>query len=370
MDSYSTDAIVVGAGVIGLAAARAMALAGHDVVVLEQETLIGSHTSARNSEVIHAGIYYPQGSLKARLCVEGKRKLYDYCAARGVSHRRCGKLIVATSDSQVPELEAILGKAEANGVEDMSLLDADAAVALEPALSCRAALLSSSTGIIDSHGLMLALQGEMEDAGGMLAFGTRADAIEATGDGFQVRASGDGQETRISCRVLINAAGLFAPGIARMIGALDPAHVPEAHYCKGNYYSLEGRAPFDRLIYPVPEAAGLGVHLTLDLGGQARFGPDTEWVDGIDYTVDPSRADGFYAAIRRYWPDLREGSLHPAYAGIRPKLGGPDAPAADFRIDGTGTHGVPGLVNLLGIESPGLTSSLAIADEILARLDA
>lgn len=370
MDSYSTDAIVVGAGVIGLAAARALALAGHDVVVLEQETLIGSHTSARNSEVIHAGIYYPQGSLKARLCVEGKRKLYDYCAARGVSHRRCGKLIVATSDAQVPELEGILGKAEANGVEGMSLIDADAALALEPALSCRAALLSSSTGIIDSHGLMLALQGEFEDAGGMLAFGTRVDAIEATGDGFQVRASGDGQNTRISCRVLINAAGLFAPRIASLIDALDPAHVPQAHYCKGNYYSLEGRAPFDRLIYPVPEAAGLGVHLTLDLGGQARFGPDTEWVNGIDYTVDPSRADGFYAAIRRYWPDLRDGSLHPAYAGIRPKLDGPDAPAADFRIDGPGTHGVPGLVNLLGIESPGLTSSLAIADEILARLDA
>lgn len=367
MDAYRTDAVVIGAGVVGLAAARSLALAGHDVVVLERETLIGSHTSSRNSEVIHAGIYYPQGSLKARMCLEGKHRLYAYCSERGIAHRRCGKLIVATSEAQISALEGIKEKAEVNGVEGMEILDRAAAQALEPAVLCKSALLSPSTGIVDSHGLMVSLRGDLEDAGGVIAFGTNVTQIEGEDDGFLITVEGD-ERTFVCCRVLVNAAGLFAPHVAGLVTSLDRGHVPEAFYCKGNYYSLEGRVPFSRLIYPVPEAAGLGVHLTLDLGGQARFGPDTEWVEGIDYAVDPARADGFYEAIRCYWPDLKAGALMPAYSGIRPKLVGPGDPAVDFRIDGPETHGVPGLVNLLGIESPGLTSSLAIADDVLRRL--
>lgn len=368
MDSFKTDVVVAGAGVVGLAVARALAIAGNEVIVLEQEKLIGSHTSSRNSEVIHAGIYYPQGSLKAQMCVEGKHKLYGYCEDRGIGYRRCGKLIVATSPAQMEQLADIQSRAAANGVDDLELVSAARVRELEPELTCLGALLSPSTGIVDSHGLMLGYQGELEAHGGAIAFGTSVERVIATSDGFSIVARGNTGETRIEARRFINAAGLYAPALASSIEGLDAEHVPHAYYCKGNYYSLQGRAPFSHLIYPVPEAAGLGVHLTIDLGGQARFGPDTEWVDGIDYVVDPSRADGFYSAIRRYWPGLEDASLVPAYAGVRPKLSAPGEPAADFRVDGPQVHGVPGLVNLFGIESPGLTSSLAIGDVVAAKL--
>lgn len=368
MDHFETDTVIVGAGVIGLAIARILALAGQDVVIIERETLIGSHTSSRNSEVIHAGIYYPAGSLKARLCVEGKHQLYEYCSKRHVPHKNCGKLIVATSPDQVSQLEAIKARAEANGVDDLVVLSRDDALALEPHLTCNAALLSPSTGIIDSHALMVSYRGEAEENGSVIAFGTSVDWIEPTDTGFLIDTSGSAQ-AQIACRRFINAAGLFAPQIAARIAGFAPEFRPQAHYCKGNYYSLQGRAPFERLIYPVPEAAGLGVHLTLDMGGQARFGPDTQWIDGVDYTVDPKRADGFYAAIRSYWPGLKEGALAPSYAGIRPKLSPEGSGADDFRIDGPALHKVPGLINLFGIESPGLTASLAIADEVVELLD-
>ncbi|MEP0069107.1 NAD(P)/FAD-dependent oxidoreductase [Pyruvatibacter sp.] len=367
MDHFETDTVIAGAGVIGLAVARALALAGQEVIVIERETLIGSHTSSRNSEVIHAGIYYPQGSLKARMCVEGKHKLYEYCAARGLNHKRCGKLIVATTPEQVAELEGIKAKAAANGVDDLTFLNRDEALALEPHLKCDGALLSPSTGIIDSHGLMMSYQGEAEEHGGAIAFGTSIERVEVTGSGFTITTGGEAAAV-VTAKRFINAAGPFAPGLADRIEGLAADHKPKAFYCKGNYYSLQGRAPFERLIYPVPEAAGLGVHLTLDLGGQARFGPDTEWVDGVEYSVDPARCDGFYDAIRRYWPGLKDASLVPAYAGIRPKLNAQGEPAADFRIDGPDAHGIAGLVNLLGIESPGLTSSLAIADEVAKQV--
>ncbi len=367
MDHFETDTVIAGAGVIGLAVARALALLGQDVLIIERETLIGSHTSSRNSEVIHPGIYYPKGSLKARMCVEGKHKLYEYCAARGLEHKRCGKLIVATTPEQVGELEGIKARAAANGVEDLEFLSRNEALALEPHLSCEGALLSPSTGIIDSHGLMVSYRGEAEDRGCAIAFATSVERVEVAQSGFKVTTGGD-TKAIVSATRFINAAGPFAPGLTERIDGLDADHKPQAHYCKGNYYSLQGRAPFERLIYPVPEAAGLGVHLTLDLGGQARFGPDTEWVEGIEYSVDSARSDGFYAAIRRYWPGLKDASLVPAYAGIRPKLSARGEPAADFRIDGPEAHGIAGLVNLLGIESPGLTSSLAIADEVAKQV--
>lgn len=356
----SVDCLVVGAGVVGLAVARALALAGREVMVLESQAGIGMGTSSRNSEVIHAGIYYPQGSLKARLCVAGKRLLYDYCAERGVAHRRCGKLIVATSAEQVDALQQIKVKAARNGVDDLQWLDAAAARALEPALHCQAALLSPSTGIVDSHGLMLSLQGDLENASGMVALHTVVEQAQIESDGFVV-VMADG--LRLRTRSLVNAAGLGAPDLARRFEGLGRAHVPMAFYAKGNYFSLAGKAPFSRLIYPVPEHAGLGVHLTLDLAGQAKFGPDVQWIDAPgDWQVDPQRGDAFYAAIRCYWPDLRDGALMPAYAGVRPKTSGPKEPAADFIISGPQDHGVPGLVNLFGIESPGLTSSLAIGE--------
>ncbi len=367
LESYAADTVIAGAGVIGLAVARAMAMRGHEVIVAEREMLIGSHTSSRNSEVIHAGIYYPKGSLKARACVEGKHALYAYCEAHNVPHRRCGKFIVATNDAQVAELEGIRERAANNGVGDLEMIGREAALAAEPELDCRAALVSPSTGIIDSHGLMLSYRGDAEAHGAMIAFGTSIKRVEITGQGFRVHTRGD-EDAVIEARRFVNAAGLFAPGLAALIEGLEAAHVPAAHYCKGNYYSLASRAPFSRLIYPVPEKAGLGVHLTIDLGGQARFGPDTEWVDGIDYAVDPARADKFYAAIRQYWPGLRDGALTPAYSGIRPKLGPEGTAAADFIIDGPEAHGVPGLVNLFGIESPGLTSSLYLGDAVADAL--
>ncbi len=352
------DSVVIGAGVVGLAVARALALQGREVLVLEATEAIGTQTSARNSEVIHAGIYYPQGSLKARLCVQGKQMLYDYCVGRGIAHRRCGKFIVATSQAQVAELQGIIAKAAANGVDDLVLLSRNEARALEPALECVAAVHSPSTGIVDSHGLMLALQGDLENAGGLVAFNSPLARARITAEGIELQAQ-DG--TRLRARAVVNAAGVRAPTLARRFDGLDARHIPGEFYAKGNYFTLAGRSPFSRLIYPVPEAAGLGVHLTVDLGGQAKFGPDVQWVDSAgDLVVDPARGEGFYAEVRKYWPALPDGALQAGYAGIRPKISGPGETARDFVIQGPDTHGVPGLVNLFGIESPGLTSGLAI----------
>jgi L-2-hydroxyglutarate oxidase LhgO len=356
----SLDAVVVGAGVVGLAVARALALSGREVVVLEAENAIGTHTSSRNSEVIHAGIYYPKGSLKARTCVAGKAALYQYCVAHGVPHRRSGKLIVATDPKQEAELAAIQEKAHANGVTDVVRMTRAQAQALEPAVSCAAALYSPSTGIIDSHALMLAYLGDAEAHGAMLALKTQLLGAQVVPGGFVVHTSEMG--------ILVNSAGLRAPTVARNIEGYDAARAPREFYAKGNYYSLTGRSPFSRLVYPVPEPGGLGVHVTLDLAGQARFGPDVEWTDRIAYDVDPGRAQRFYAAIRRYWPALPDGALVPGYAGIRPKTAGPGEPAPDFELQGARAHAVPGLVNLFGIESPGLTASLALADLVLREL--
>lgn len=372
-DTYSADCVVIGAGIVGLAVARRLALSGRDVLVLEREGAPGLHASGRNSEVVHAGIYYPEGSLKARLCVAGRHALESYCESRGVALKRCGKLIVACDVAQLPALARLHDQGVRNGVEGLALLDAGEARALEPALACAGALYSPATGIVDSHALMLAYRGEAEDRGAAIAFHTPVARIEVCGGGasggLRVE-TGGAAPARIDARAVINCAGLFAPALAAATEGLDPAHVPAGYLCKGSYFALSGQAPFSRLIYPVPEAAGLGVHLTLDMGGQARFGPDTQWVETLDYDVDPARAPAFAAAVRRYWPDLPEGALVPAYAGIRPKIAGPDAPAADFRIDGPREHAIVGLINLFGIESPGLTASLAIAEEVAARLDA
>ncbi|WP_119156087.1 NAD(P)/FAD-dependent oxidoreductase [Caldimonas tepidiphila] len=364
------DAVVVGAGVVGLATARALALRGLETVVLEAETAIGTGTSSRNSEVIHAGIYYAPGSWKARLCVAGRERLYAYCEERGIAHRRCGKLIVAGSHAQQPRLEAIRAQAAACGVHDLRLLGREEARAMEPALECAAALWSPSTGIIDSHGLMLALQGDLERAGGAVALASPLRRAQCRGDDFVLEVGGEAPMT-LHAGLLVNAAGLWAPALARRFEGLEAQQVPTPHFAKGNYYALAGRAPFSRLIYPVPEAAGLGVHLTLDLGGQARFGPDVEWIvpgpDGaIDYRVDPARAEAFYEEIRRYWPALPDGALQPAYSGVRPKIQAPGEPARDFLLQGPDAHGIPGLVNLFGIESPGLTASLALGDAAAA----
>lgn len=360
------DCVVIGAGVVGLAVARALALGGREVLVLEACSAIGTQTSSRNSEVIHAGIYYPTGSLKARLCTRGKALLYDYCVARGIAHQRCGKLIVATTPAQVDQLAGIQARAVANGVADLVLLERDQALAMEPALQCVGALLSPSTGIVDSHGLMLALLGDLEHAGGVLALNSPLALAECARGAIELVAV-DG--TRLAARSVVNAAGLQAPALARRFAGLDPRHIPPAFFAKGSYFSLSGRSPFSRLIYPVPEAAGLGVHLTLDLAGQTRFGPDVEWVDSADdTTVQAARGDAFYAEVRKYWPGLADGALVPGYAGIRPKISGPNQAARDFCIQGPKDHGVPGLVNLFGIESPGLTSSLAIAEVVVELL--
>lgn len=357
------DCVVIGAGVVGLAVARALALTGREVLILEAQNAIGTQTSARNSEVIHGGMYYPTGSLKAKLCVQGRALLYDYCAERGIAHQRCGKLIVATHADQVHKLRAIAQQGAANGVKDLVLLDAKAAQALEPALRCVAALHSPSTGIVDSHALMLSLLGDIEQHGGVLAVNSAVDRAECAQAAIELIAM-DG--TRLVAKSVVNAAGVSAPDLARHFAGLSSVHVPTAWYAKGNYFSLSGKAPFSRLIYPVPEAAGLGIHLTLDQGGQARFGPDVEWVeDPSDLTVRPERADGFYGDIRKYWPGLPDGALLPAYAGIRPKISGPYESPADFIIQGPSIHGIPGLVNLWGIESPGLTSALAIGDMVV-----
>ena len=353
------DCVVIGAGVVGLAVARALALEGREVMVLEAMSGIGTGTSLRNSEVIHAGIYYPQGSLKARLCVEGRQMLVDYCDARSIAYRRCGKLLVATSEAQVAQLQSIIDRAAANGVNDLVLLGRQQALQMEPQLACVAAVHSPSTGIVDSHALMLSLQGDIENAGGMVVLNSALDQAVCTPAGIELTMR-DG--TQLVAKIVINAAGLHAPALAHQFAGLDARFIPTAYYAKGNYFTLSGRSPFSRLIYPVPEAAGLGVHLTLDLGGQAKFGPDVQWVDSPDdLQVDPARGEAFYAEVRKYWPALQDGELQAAYAGMRPKISGPGEAAADFCIQGPAAHGVAGLVNLFGIESPGLTSSLAIA---------
>ena len=351
---------------VGLAVARALALSGREVMVLEAANGIGTGTSSRNSEVIHAGIYYPQGSLKAQLCVQGKQLLYDYCTQRGIGHSRCGKLIVATSADQVAQLQGIIAKAAANGVHDLVLLSREQAQAIEPQLECVAAIHSPSTGIVDSHALMLSLQGDIENSGGFVVLNTAVDHLICAPAAIQVIAS-DG--TTLEANTVINAAGLNAPLLAQRITGLDAKHVPPTFWAKGNYFTLSGKSPFSRLIYPVPEAAGLGVHLTIDLGGQAKFGPDVEWVTSPDdLVVDASRGDAFYAEVRKYWPGLKDNALQPSYAGIRPKLQGPGQAAGDFVIQGPADHGVAGLVNLFGIESPGLTSSLAIGEVVSQML--
>lgn len=362
----SVDCVVVGAGVVGLAVARALALHGREVLVLEAADAIGTGTSSRNSEVVHAGIYYAAGSLKAQLCVQGKDMLYAYCAERGIDHQRCGKLIVATTEAQIPELRGYMQKAAMNGVNDLTWLTAEQAQAIEPNLVCKAAVLSPSTGIVDSHGLMLALQGDMENAGGILVLNSPVLTANVSSNAILLGAV-DG--TCLSTKTLVNAAGLTAPALARRFTGLAATHIPEAYYAKGNYFTLAGKSPFSHLIYPVPEAAGLGVHLTIDLGGQAKFGPDVEWVDSADdLIVNPQRGDVFYAEVRKYWPGLKNGSLQAGYAGIRPKIQAPHEAAKDFVIQGPAVHGIPGLVNLFGIESPGLTSCMAIGEAVVRAL--
>ncbi|HUE47928.1 MAG TPA: NAD(P)/FAD-dependent oxidoreductase [Steroidobacteraceae bacterium] len=362
----SADAVVVGAGVVGLAVARELALRGREVLILEAAERFGTGASSRNSEVIHAGIYYPRGSLKARLCVAGRERLYEFCRERDIAHRRCGKLIVASTAAQLPELTRIGAAARANGVE-LALLERPEALALEPRLACAAALHSPLTGIVDAQGLMLALLGEAEHHGATLVCASTVTRVVL--EEHTVRIGVNGAEAALRARTLVNCAGLQAPAVARLMKGFPPLHIPVAHFAKGNYFTLNTAAPFQRLIYPLPEAGGLGIHLTLDLAGRARFGPDVQWIEACEYAVDERRAAVFYAAVRRYWPELKDGALQPAYAGVRPKISGPGEPPADFRIDDARTHGVLPVVNLFGIESPGLTASLAIASEVASRIN-
>ena len=367
----SVECVVIGAGVVGLAVARALALspkfAGKELLLLEAANGIGTGTSSRNSEVIHAGIYYPQGSLKAQLCVQGREMLYDYCEQRGIGFKRCGKLLVATNEAQVAQLQGIIAKAAANGVNDLVLLTREQARELEPQLECVAAVISPSTGIIDSHALMLSLQGDFENAGGLTVLNSAVASVFISSGAIKIEMT-DG--TKIFTKTLVNAAGLSAPMLARSMQGLNPQFVPQEYYAKGNYFTLSGKSPFSRLIYPVPEAAGLGVHLTLDMGGQAKFGPDVEWVKSADdLVVNPTRGDAFYAEVRKYWPQLQDGTLIAGYAGMRPKISAPTEAAADFMIQGPLEHGIAGLVNLFGIESPGLTSSMAIGAVVAGMLN-
>ena len=367
--SLRGDVAVIGAGVVGLAVARALARASREVFVLEAERGVGFHTSSRNSEVIHAGIYYPTGSLKARLCVEGRRLLYAYCEERAIPHARPGKLIVATSEEELPTLERLKRTAESNGVEDLVWLSAGEARALEPDIRCLRALLSPSTGVIDSHALMASLRVEAEAAGASIALRTPVLGGRVCNDGIELSLGGDGL-TRVVFELVVNCAGLWAPDIARKIDGLPPKSVPVQRFARGHYFVLAGRSPFRHLVYPVPPPGGLGIHVTLDLSGAARFGPDVQWVSGVDYRFDESRGEAFYGSIRRYYPGLDDGLLQPGYIGVRPKLSGPDEPPADFLIQGRAEHGVPGLINLYGIESPGLTAVLALADQVVARSQA
>jgi L-2-hydroxyglutarate oxidase LhgO len=363
------DCVVVGAGVVGLAVARALAQAGREVIVLDAAEGIGTETSSRNSEVIHAGIYYAKDSLIARSCVAGKWMLYDYCRERGIPHLNCGKLIVATDEEEAGRLLGIQARAAANGVPDLRLMTSEEARAMEPALVCTAALHSPSTGIIDSHAYMLSLQGDAEHAGAVFVFHSPVASGRVANQGIEIEVGG-AEPMRLSCRTLVNSAGLHAPRLGRAIQGMPPEKVPPAYYAKGNYFSLIGRSPFSRLIYPVPVPGGLGTHLTIDLGGQARFGPDVQWVEEIDYEVDPRRGEGFYASIRRWWPGLKDGALQPGYSGIRPKIVPPGAPAQDFLVQGPADHGVAGLFHLFGIESPGLTASLALARHVAEKVAA
>jgi len=361
------DCVVIGAGVVGLAVARSLAVKGRETIVLEAARAIGTGTSSRSSEVIHAGIYYPKGSLKARLCVGGRELLYKYCEARGVEFKRCGKLIVATSDAQLATLTSIAAAARLNGVEDLRPLEAQEVLRHEPELRCVAALWSPSTGIVDSHGLMNALEGDLAQAGGTVLLESPVQRANCASNGIRLSVGKD-HPFDIDASVVVNCAGLDAQHVAQQFEGLSGNNIPKLFYAKGNYYGVEGRVPFQRLIYPVPEEGGLGVHLTFDLSGRARFGPDVEWVDHIDYRVDPQRAESFYAAIRTYWPKLPPGALRPDYSGIRPKTHGPGGPMQDFTIQGPEVHGVRGLVNLYGIESPGLTAALAIGEYVAEKV--
>lgn len=375
------DCVVIGAGAVGLACGRALAQAGLSVVIVERETACGTGISARNSEVVHAGLYYPTGSRKARWCVRGARMLYDYCAQRGIAHRRCGKLLVATRPDDEAALEALRLQGLANGVEALSWLTAAQARSLEPALQCVAALWSPASGIVDSHGLMSALRLDAEAAGAVLVLASEWVGAVRDGDGWQVTvrtvgaaAGSDADDFDLHAHWVVNAAGLDAPAVAASMAGFPAEAIPRRRLAKGHYFSLRGRAPFSRLIYPMPVDGGLGIHLTLDLSGQARFGPDVEWLDPdlptgpLDYRVDERRADAYAREIRRYWPDLPPGALVPAYSGIRPKLSGPGEPAADFRVEGPAEHGCAGVVQLFGIESPGLTASMALAEAVVEKV--
>lgn len=360
--------LVIGAGVVGLSVARQAAFAGHDVIIAEKTSGIGNGVSSRNSEVIHGGMYYPTGSLRARHCPRGRRLMYEFCVSHGVPHRKCGKLIVATEDAEVAKMEAILKQGQANGVENFRMIDSAAARAMEPHVSCVAALHSPETGIIDSHSFMRALQGDLEDRGGVIAFNTKVERLIHTQAGWVVRFSGS-ESGELAVDAVVNSAGLGAQTLARHTDGYPEVRVPRLVMARGNYYGYAGRPVFSRLIYPAPRIdGGLGTHVTLDLAGRMRFGPDVEWIDKEDYNVNPERAKSFYASIRRYWPGLPDNSLQPDYAGIRPKLTGPGEPAADFMIEGPAQHGLPGLVQLFGIESPGLTSSLSIAEDVVSYL--
>jgi L-2-hydroxyglutarate oxidase LhgO len=363
------DVLVVGAGVVGLSIARLLALRGHDVIVAEKTGGIGNGVSSRNSEVIHGGMYYPTGSIRARHCVAGRRKLYEFCAARAVPHRRCGKLIVATNDIEQAKIEGIYRQGLANGVEGLALIGGDEARALEPSLACIAAILSSETGILDSHAFMLALQADLENHGGVIAFNAPVQRLSRAGCEWDVHVGGR-DPAAVKVDALVNASGLDAQRLARLTEGYPESRVPRLVLAKGNYFGCLGRQGFSRLIYPAPVDGGLGTHVTVDLAGRVRFGPDVEWIDAEDYAVDPRRAESFYASIRRYWPGLPDGALVPDYAGVRPKLTGPGEPAADFVIDGPAEHGLPGLVHLFGIESPGLTASLSLAEDVAERLEA
>ena len=360
------DCVVVGAGVIGLAVARALALAGREVIVLEAHDCIGSGISSRNSEVIHAGIYYPAGSLKAWFCVEGRKLLYRYCEEHHVPFNRCGKFIIASDEQQQPKLQAILEKARNNGVDDMVFLDRQEMQRREPQIKCVSALLSPSTGLLDSHAYMLSLQADLEEAGGVVVFNAAVSGGVVVNDVLELIVQSGDSASRLAVATVVNCAGLGSDKLASAIDGIKSETLPVYNYAKGNYFTYTGKSPFSSLIYPVPNEYGLGVHVTHDMAGNLRFGPDVEWVDELDYEVDPKRCESFYAAIRSYWPELPDDSLLPAYAGIRPKLNGKGFAAADFVIQGEAEHGVAGLINLFGIESPGLTSSLALADYVRA----
>jgi L-2-hydroxyglutarate oxidase LhgO len=360
--------IVVGAGAVGLAIGRALAMAGHEVMLLEQHALIGSETSSRNSEVIHAGIYYPPGSLRATLCVRGKELLYAFCAENSVAHARCGKLLVATNESQLPKLAAIKETAAKNGVTDLEPLGGNAARALEPELACVGALLSPSTGIIDSHGYMLALEGHIEGRGGSVVLRCPVERIEKTPDELFRLTTGGDSPGAITCRNLVLSAGLHASQLARTLPFGEGYQPPETYYAKGQYYALSGRSPFKRHIYPMPDGGWLGLHATVDIGGRCKFGPDIEWIPGLDYGFVPEKLEKFLGFIRSYYPGLEVERLHPDYTGIRPKLYREGEPVPDFAIHGADEHGQQGLVALYGIESPGLTASLAIGEVVVGML--